>query len=94
MLFLFCEDSTVFGCNLRVKTDRGDDGAEEGLSLRVAARLQQRPPILRMWHHLTFQVTVAQKVWQPHLRVPNAPADLHLVGDGNAARGLADVKGQ
>lgn len=32
--------------DLRVQTDGSDEGAEEGLGLRVAARLQQGPPVL------------------------------------------------
>lgn len=47
---------------LRVKTDGGNEGAEEGLSLRVAACLQQGLPVLWTWHHLAFQVAVTQEV--------------------------------
>lgn len=79
---------------LRVKTNRGNEGAEEGLCLRVAACLQQRPPILWMWHHLAFQATVAQKVWQTHLWVSNIFADMHLVGNGNTTSRLTHVKCQ
>lgn len=44
--------------DLRVETHGGDEGAEEGLGLRVAARLQEGPPVLRAWDHLSFQAAV------------------------------------
>lgn len=80
--------------NLRVETDGGDEGAEEGLGLRVAARLQEGPPVLRAWDHLTLQAAVTQKVRQPHLGVSHILADPHLVGDGDAAGGLTHVECQ
>lgn len=80
--------------NLRVETDGSNEGAEEGLGLRVAACLQQGPPVLRAWDHLTFQTAVTQKIRQPHLGVAHISADPHLVGDGHAAGGLAHVEGQ
>lgn len=86
--------SRVFGKNLRVETDGSDEGAEEGLGLRVAARLQQGPPVLRAWNHLTFQAAVTQKIRQPHLGVSHISADPHLVGNGDAAGGLAHVERQ
>lgn len=80
--------------NLRVETDGGDEGAEEGLGLGVAARLQEGPPVLRAWDHLTLQAAVTQKIRQPHLGVSDIPADPHLVGDGHAAGGLTHVECQ
>ena len=77
---------------LRVETDGGDDGAEEGLGLRVAACLQQGLPVLGPWHHLALQVAVAQEIGQTHLWVSYVFADLHLVRDGDAAGGLPHVK--
>lgn len=78
---------------LRVEADGGDEGAEEGLGLGVAASPQQGPPVLRAGHHFTLQAAVAQVVGQPHLGVANILAYLHLVGDSNAAGRLAHVKG-
>lgn len=80
--------------NLRVETDGGDEGAEEGLGLRVAARLQEGPPVLRAWDHLTLQAAVTQEIRQPHLGVSHILADPHLVGDGDAAGGLTHVECQ
>lgn len=80
--------------NVLVETDGSDEGAEKGLGLRVAACLQQGPPVLRAWNHLTFQVAVTQKIRQPHLGVSHTFADPHLVGNGDAAGGLAHVERQ
>lgn len=88
------KDFTGLWKNLRVETDGSDEGAEEGLGLRVAACLQQGPPVLRARNHLTFQAAVTQKIRQPHLRVSHISADPHLVGNGHAAGGLAHVERQ
>ena len=78
--------------SLRVKADGGDEGAEEGLGLGVAARLQQGPPVLGAGHHLPFKAAVAQEVGQPHLGVAHILAHLHLVGNGHATGGLSQIE--
>lgn len=77
---------------LRVETDGGDEGAEEGPGLWVAACLQKGLPVLWPWHDFALQAAVTQKVGQPHLGVSDVFADLHLVGDGDTAGGLTHVK--
>lgn len=70
---------------LRIQADRSNEGAEEGLGLRVASSLQQWAPVLRAGHHLTLQAAVPKEVGQSHLGVADILAHAHLVGYGHAA---------
>lgn len=84
----------VVKADSRVEADWSDEGAHEGPGLRVAASLQQGPPVLRFGDDLVLQAGVPQEVGQPHLGVPHIVADAHLWRDAHAAGRLAQVKGQ
>lgn len=84
--------SSESSLHVPVQANGSDERADEGPGLRVAAGVKQRPPVVRTRNRF-LQTAVAQQVGQTHFRVRHVLADAHLVRDGDAACGLAQVEG-
>lgn len=66
-----------------IEADRGEEGAQELLGVRVALLHDQRDPGARLLQHLLHGL-VAQQVGQPHVLVLYAVAQLQVGRDGLA----------
>lgn len=78
--------------NIPVQTHGSDERANKSPGLRMAAGMKQCFPLFRSRKRF-FNAAVTQEVRQSHFRIRHVLTDAHLMGNRDAASGLAQVEG-